>query len=138
MIKSKYSLILCVYQNRCSIINICLPHRSTNIIYFDKVSRMDNILYITIFLVCILICSGVSCILYKYQDTISPVNQNVITKLSSFCVQLITPVVYIEVHHACNLHISMGVHLMIHKKLSLLSMCIWCVIFNFSGNFCVL
>ena len=137
MIKSKYSLILCVYQNRCSIINICLPHRSTNIIYFDKVSRMDNILYITIFLVCILICSGVSCILYKYQDTISPVNQNVITKLSSFCVQLITPVVYIEVHHACNLHISMGVHLMIHKK-SLLSMCIWCVIFNFSGNFCVL
>ena len=68
-------------------------------LYF-LVSMMDNILYITIFLVCILICSGVSCILYKYQGTISPVNQNVITKLSSFCVQLITPVVYIEVHHA--------------------------------------
>ena len=63
----------------------------------SPVSRMDNILYITIFLVCILICSGVSLILHKYQGTISPVNQNVITKLSSFCVLLITPAVYVEV-----------------------------------------
>ena len=61
---------------------------------------MDNIMYITIFLVCILICSGVSLILHKYQGTVSPVNQNIINKLSSFCVLLITPVVYIEVYTA--------------------------------------
>ena len=66
-------------------------------LYFSAI-RMANILYITIFLVCILICSGVSLILHKYQGTVSPVNQNIITKLSSFCVLLITPVVYIEVH----------------------------------------
>ena len=53
--------------------------------------------YILIFLVCILACTAVSLILRRFCSTVSPVNQNIIRKLSSFSVFLITPAVYVQV-----------------------------------------
>lgn len=48
--------------------------------------RMRDPLTFSMFLVCMLACNTVSCILYKYQKTISPVNQNIINKLCLFCI----------------------------------------------------
>ena len=48
--------------------------------------RMRDPVTFSIFLVCMLACNMVSCILYKYQKTISPVNQNIINKLCLFCI----------------------------------------------------
>ena len=58
---------------------------------------MEAILYIALFMICIVISVAVSLILYNYQDTISPINQNIIQKLSTFCVLLMTPGVCIQV-----------------------------------------
>ena len=58
---------------------------------------MEGIFYIPLFMICILISLAVSLILYNYQDTISPINQNIIQKLSTFCVLLMTPGVCIQV-----------------------------------------
>ena len=58
---------------------------------------MEGIFYIPLFVICILISLAVSLILYNYQDTISPINQNIIQKLSTFCVLLMTPGVCIQV-----------------------------------------
>ena len=57
----------------------------------------EGIFYILLFIICIIISLVVSFILYKYQDTISPINQNIIQKLSTFCVLLMTPGVCIQV-----------------------------------------
>ena len=59
--------------------------------------EMEGIFYIPLFMICILISLAVSLILYNYQDTISPMNQNIIQKLSTFCVLLMTPGVCIQV-----------------------------------------
>ena len=58
---------------------------------------MTNMLSVSIFLVCMLACTCVSHILRRFSTTVSPVNQNIIRKLSSFCVFLITPAIYVQV-----------------------------------------
>ncbi len=58
---------------------------------------MANIPYISLFLVCIFSCTGVSLILRRFCYTVSPINQNIIRKLSSFLVFLITPAIYFQV-----------------------------------------
>ena len=62
-----------------------------------EMEEMEGIFYILLFMICILISLAVSLILYNYQDTISPMNQNIIQKLSTFCVLLMTPGVCIQV-----------------------------------------
>ena len=52
---------------------------------FKNWTMEDQIIFIT-FLVCMVICNSISLILYKYQKTISPINQSIIDKLSFFCI----------------------------------------------------
>ena len=64
---------------------------------------MEGTIYIILFMICIIISLVVSFILYKYQYTVSPINQNIIQKLSTFCVLMMTPGVCIQVQTLQNL-----------------------------------
>ena len=57
----------------------------TKIDQFKNWTMEDQLMFFT-FLVCMIICNSISLILYKYQKTISPINQSIIDKLSFFCI----------------------------------------------------
>ena len=47
---------------------------------------MEDFLMFFTFLICMIICNIIWFILHQYQKTISPVNQNIINKLSYFSI----------------------------------------------------
>ena len=94
--------------------------------YFERMSEgsMTNMLCVSIFLVCILACTCVSHILSRFSSTVSPVNQNIIRKLSSFCVLLITPAIYVQVW------VENIIYTLIHLHLHQGSPAIWRIAFG--------